>query len=259
MNNISVLSVTNVCKTFHVGAQDVPVLKDISFSVSTGDFLVIFGPSGSGKSTLLHTLLGLEIPTSGTVKLIDKNLYNGWSDDDRSEFRKQHIGMVYQQPNWIKALRVIENVTFPLLLLGTDKSESLEKATKLLDSVGMLQWTHYYPTELSSGQQQKIALARALITNPDVIIADEPTGNLDFTSGEELMKLLKGINEQGKTVIMVTHDLEYIRFAKDAIQIRDGQVVARYTEKDKEKLLEGIQSKRGDGSEENTKIPTKGK
>ena len=250
------MTVDTITKTFRVGTQDVQVLKGISFTVEKGDFMVIFGASGSGKSTLLHTLLGLEMPTSGNIHLLEKNMYDGLNDDDRSEFRKKHIGMVYQQPNWIKALKVIENVTFPLLLLGTDKNESFERGLKLLDSLGMVKWAHYYPTELSSGQQQKIALARALVTNPDVIIADEPTGNLDFTSGEELMQLLKDINQQGKTVIMVTHDLEYIRFAKDAIQIRDGQIIAKYADKEIAQLLKSIDSKRGDGdvpSEKNKK------
>lgn len=243
--NPPIISVTNVFKTFHVGMQDVTVLQNISFNVYPEDFMVIFGQSGSGKSTLLHILLGLEIPTSGTVKLIDKNLYGGWTEDDRSEFRKKHIGMVYQQPNWIKALNVIENVIFPLTLLGVEKSESFEKGAKILELVGMAKWAEYHPAELSSGQQQRIALARALITDPDMIIADEPTGNLDFSSGEEIMQLFKDTNSRGKTIIMVTHDLEYIRFAKDAIQIRDGQIVAKYTEKNKAKLLGSIKSKRG--------------
>ena len=123
----TVMTVDTITKTFRVGTQDVQVLKGISFTVEKGDFMVIFGASGSGKSTLLHTLLGLEMPTSGNIHLLEKNMYDGLNDDDRSEFRKKHIGMVYQQPNWIKALKVIENVTFPLLLLGTDKNESFER------------------------------------------------------------------------------------------------------------------------------------
>jgi putative ABC transport system ATP-binding protein len=245
MNNQPIISVENLSKSFHVGDQDILILKDISFPIHKNDFTVIFGPSGCGKSTLLHILLGLEIPTSGTVTMLGQNVYNGSIEDVRSEFRKLHIGMVYQQPNWIKSLTVIENIIFPLLLLGMEKQEALNKAEKLLLDIQMDKWTNYVPTELSSGQQQKIALARALVTDPEIIIADEPTGNLDFQSGEELMLLLQSLNKTGKTIVMVTHDLEYIKFANAAVQILDGKIVGIFGEKDKVKLLRSIKSKRG--------------
>ena len=178
----TIISVQHVSKSFHVGTQDVPVLKDISFEVKPLDFLIIFGPSGCGKSTLLHTILGLEEPSQGNVYFLGKNLYDGITEDDRADFRKVHAGMVYQQPNWIRSLTVVENVAFPLLLLGQDKYQNLEKAREILKTVEMLDWQNYIPNELSSGQQQRVALARALITNPEVIIADEPTGNLDYES-----------------------------------------------------------------------------
>lgn len=243
--NSAVISVKNICKSFHVGKQEVSILKDISFEVVKGDFVIIFGPSGCGKSTLLHIILGLEEPTKGLTLFLGKNLYESHNEDDRSDFRKLHIGMVYQQPNWIKALSVIENIAFPLLLLGLDKEETLEKAKIMLHTVEMFNWADYIPTELSSGQQQKIALARALITNPEVIIADEPTGNLDFESGQELMRLLTNLNKtQNKTIGMVTHDLEYLRYAKTAIKMFNGTIVGVYGEKDKNKLLSEIKSKR---------------
>ncbi len=261
----TVIDVQNISKSFHVGVQNVPVLKNISFQVKKGDFLIIFGPSGCGKSTLLHAMLGLEAPTTGKVMFLQTDLYapvvreNEFegrdelsavshelqSEDDRSEFRKLHIGMVYQQPNWIKSLTVIENVMFPLLLLGEPRGQSSEKASAMLRTVGMEQWSSYVPTELSSGQQQKIALARALITNPEVIIADEPTGNLDFNSGEDLMKLLGTLNkEQEKTIIMVTHDLDYLVYAKTALRMFNGEIIGQYGEKDHNKLLREIKSKR---------------
>jgi putative ABC transport system ATP-binding protein len=170
------------------------------------------------------------------------------TEDDRSEFRKLHIGMVYQQPNWIKALNVIENVSFPLLLLGVKKPEALEKAFDRLKSVNMQGWAYYLPGELSSGQQQRVSLSRALITDPEIIIADEPTGNLDFEAGQELMQLLTELNKTNKTIIMVTHDLEYLRFAKTAVRMLNGQIVGTYDEKSKGKLLTEIKGKRGSGN-----------
>lgn len=244
----AIILVHALSKSFHVGKQDVPVLKDISFEVDQNDFCVIFGPSGCGKSTLLHTILGLEAPSTGTCLFLSKNLYEGMDEDQRSDFRKNHIGMVYQQPNWIKSLTVLENVAFPLILMGKPKGESLEKAHTMLEVMGMGEWFGYAPTELSSGQQQKVALSRALVTNPEVIIADEPTGNLDFESGQELMQLLVKLNrEQAKTILMVTHDLEYLKFAKTVVKMFNGTIAGEYAEKDKETLLKDIKGKRGNG------------
>jgi putative ABC transport system ATP-binding protein len=240
----SIISVQHISKSFHVGVQDVQVLKDISINVNQGDFLVIFGPSGCGKSTLLHAILGLEGPTSGNITFLEKNLYNDTTEDDRSEFRKLHVGMVYQQPNWIKALNVIENVSFPLLLLGVNKPEALEKALEKLKSVDLQEWAYYLPGELSSGQQQRVSLARALITDPEIIIADEPTGNLDFESGQELMQLLTELNKTHKTIVMVTHDLEYLKFAKTAVRMFNGEIAETYDEKNKNKMLLKIKGKR---------------
>lgn len=243
-----VIKTDNVNKSFHVGTQDIQVLKGISFEIKSGDFSIIFGPSGCGKSTLLHGLLGLEAPTSGSVTILDKNLYLGTSEDDRSEFRKNHIGMVYQQPNWIKSLTVIENIRFPLLLKRVDPDSALLKAHEVLKRVEMDDWADYLPSELSSGQQQRVALGRAIITNPEIIIADEPTGNLDFEAGQMLMQLLQDLNQkEGKTIIMVTHDLEYLQFAKSGIKIFDGKVEELYSDTDKKGLMTQMKSKRGQG------------
>jgi len=243
--NEPVLEINNVGKTFQVGDQQVEVLKGINTRVNKGDFFVIFGPSGSGKSTLLHTLLGLERPTKGEVLSLGKDFYK-MSEDEAAEFRKTRIGMVYQQPYWIKSLTVLENVAFPLFLMGQLPSVALEKAKKMLEVVGMEGWSDYMATELSSGQQQKIQVARAMINDPVILVADEPTGNLDSQSGDELMALLQNLNEkEGRTVIMVTHDLEYLKFGTRIIRVVDGTIADEYSGKDKDRIVEEIVSKRG--------------
>jgi len=221
------IEVENLTKSFYVGKQLVPVLRGITVAIEEGKFVIICGPSGCGKSTLLHSILGLEPPTSGKISLMGKNLYeDGSTEDDRSNIRKKFVGMVYQQPNWVRSLKVIENVALPLQLLGVPKYEALEHAFSNLQIVGMTEWANYLPMELSSGQQQRVALARAIITDPKVIIADEPTGNLDFETGQNLMRLLQQLNkEMKKTVVMVTHDLEYLKYADQTITMLDGKVV----------------------------------
>jgi len=219
------IKVSNLYKSFPVANGEVEVLKNINLSIEKGKFTVIFGPSGCGKSTLLHTILGLEKPNKGAVRVLDKDLYRNYSEDSLSKFRKYNIGMVYQQSNWIKSIDVIHNVAFPLVLLGLKYEDRIAKASEILKSVGMLDWAGYHPSELSSGQQQKVSLARALISNPPIIIADEPTGNLDYESGEALLKFLKDFNKQeSRTILMVTHDLEYLRYADTAIKLFDGEV-----------------------------------
>lgn len=224
------IEIQNVGKTFPVKSQDVVVLSEISFDVNRGDFIVIFGPSGCGKSTLLHILLGLEQPSTGRVRFLGRSLYADMDEDSRSDFRKTHIGMVYQQPNWIKSLSVRNNIIFALRLNGLKAKEATKKADEVLSTIDMLQWADYIPSELSSGQQQKISLARAMVTNPDLLIADEPTGNLDFDSGQELMELLSKLNKSGKTIIMVTHDLEYLSFANRALKMFNGRIVEEITD-----------------------------
>lgn len=230
----SIIKVTNLSKNFKVDINQVKVLKNINFEVSKNDFMVIFGPSGCGKSTLLHTILGLEEPTGGFVYYNNQDIYEQelgrpTTDDQRADFRKINIGMVYQQANWIKSLKVWENVAFPLTLMGIDIMTRRQQVLSVLNDVGMANWADYLPSQLSSGQQQKIALARALISNPPLIIADEPTGNLDFESGKELMSLLSHLNtDKQKTVIMVTHDLEYLKYAKTIVKMFDGQIIEIY-------------------------------
>jgi ABC-type lipoprotein export system ATPase subunit len=242
----ALISVKNIEKNFLVGTQDVPVLKNISVDIKAEEFCVIVGPSGCGKSTLLHIILGLEEPTKGTVNFLQQDLYTNKDEDFRSVFRKKNIGMIYQQPNWIRSMTVLRNVAFPLLLLGMEETEAFAKAQKQLESVGLAEWSGYIPTELSSGQQQRIALARGLVNDPAVIIADEPTGNLDFDSGQAMMQLLFDLNQQQKkTIIMVTHDLEYLRFASSAIRLLDGKILAEYDKDALKVFIKDVKSKRG--------------
>lgn len=229
-SNKNIIKINDLSKSFLVGNQQVKVLKNVTFEVKNNDFLIIFGPSGCGKSTLLHTILGLEEPTGGSVSFLDQDVYEPslgafTTEDQRSEFRKLNIGMVYQQANWVRSLKVWENVAFPLTLCGVSLDSRHSQAMSVLSEVGMNDWADYIPTQLSSGQQQKVALARAIISNPRLIIADEPTGNLDFESGKELMSILSSLNrDQSKTIIMVTHDLEYLKYAKTVVKMFDGQI-----------------------------------
>lgn len=261
-NSNIVVQVNDIHKTFIVGNQDLNILKGISFKINKGDFLVIFGPSGCGKSTVLNTLLGLEPPTKGNVTFLGKDMYK-YDDDERAQIRKNDIGMVYQQSNWIKALNVVENVRFPLTLSGVSHAESTKKAMELLKLVKMDGVANQIPTELSSGQQQRVSLTRALITEPAMIIADEPTGNLDSKSGNEIMNLFKEFNNRGKTVVMVTHDLEYLSYATRAVNMLDGKVIGEYKEGDQELKDKSISKKRKDlsklGNLEKTELDNESK
>jgi len=225
LGNTIIIKIENLNKSFEITSGQVQVLKGISLEIGAGAFTVIYGPSGCGKSTLLHTILGLENPTSGKVFVFGKNIYTEYTEDTLADLRKTSIGMVYQQPNWVKSLNVEENVALPLTLLGIDLTTRINRAKEELQAVHMLEWAQYHPSELSSGQQQKVSLARALITNPRLIIADEPTGNLDFEAGEELIGMLKDFSRKtNKTVLMVTHDLEYLKHADSAVKMFDGQI-----------------------------------
>lgn len=254
MSSLSVpaIKLKKVNKSFEAAQRPVQVLKNINLTVDEGDFLIIFGPSGCGKSTLLHVILGLEPPSAGSsVQVLGKLMYSKYKDkevafdeDAAAEFRKQYIGMVYQQTYWIKSQNVLQNVAFPLLLLGETELAAQNKAQQVLESVGMVDWADYIPTELSAGQQQRVNLARALITNPQLLIADEPTGNLDFQAGQELMKMLVKLNQAGKTIVMVTHDLEYLPFASKAAEMFDGSIQGIYEGQEKQAVLKNLRSKK---------------
>lgn len=239
------VKVKGLKKNYIVGEQDVEVLRGMDFEIYSDDFAVIFGPSGCGKSTLLNIILGLEVPSSGEILVLDEPIYKDTDEDMRSKFRKKHVGMVYQQANWIKSLDIQENVAFPLMLQGIEKAEAIIRANEILSKVSMKEWASYHPLELSSGQQQRVSLARALITNPSIIVADEPTGNLDFQSGQDMMQLLADFNKQGKLIVMVTHDLEYLKYSTRLLKMFDGRLVGTFTGNEIKVIVSGADSKRG--------------
>ncbi|HOZ80729.1 MAG TPA: ABC transporter ATP-binding protein [Candidatus Woesebacteria bacterium] len=249
----TLIKVENIHKTFKVGQQDIEILKGIDLSIKMSDFAIILGPSGCGKSTLLHSILGLERPTEGKVIIEGNDMYS-MTDDDIVRYRKGKVGIVFQQPIWIKSLNVIENVCVPSRLIGLTLEEAEAKAMEKLKIVGLEQWIHHHPSELSSGQQQRVSLARALTLDPLMIVADEPTGNLDTVSGDELMDYLQRLcKERSMTVIMVTHDLEYLRYATALFHIIDGKLVETYDNEGAKKMAASAKTKKGDRTKVNVR------
>lgn len=219
-----VIEVNDLYKDFEVGKGRVEVLKGINLKIYSGEFVIIFGPSGCGKSTLLNTLVGLETPTKGTVEVRGHDLYK-MKADERATFRRKKYGIIYQQSNWIKSLNVLENVAFPLCVSGESDRKATQRARNLLHLFRLEEFERNLPTELSGGQQQRVSVTRALITNPWILIADEPTGNLDTISAADLMYALQFLNSELKrTVIMVTHNPDYEKYATAVIKMEDGQI-----------------------------------
>lgn len=211
-------------KSFVIGKEPYPVLNNISIEIFRGDFTIIYGPSGSGKSTLLNCLLGLEPPSSGKIWVGGERI-DSMTEDERSEMRAVKFGVVYQQPIWVKSLSVLENVALPLLIAGVEEKNAYKRAASALNVAGIEKLKRHRPTEISGGQQQRASLARALVHNPHVVVLDEPTGNLDSHSADEVMMLLQELNRgHDRTIIMVTHNLSYLPYANRTICIKDGKV-----------------------------------
>lgn len=214
----------NLWKSFQLGEVEVEVLRDITITIAKGEFVSIMGPSGSGKSTLLYLIGGLDKPTSGSIRINGKELAK-MQDEEESLLRRRDLGFVFQFYNLIPNLTVAENVMLPVLLDGKNLKREEGKLEQILEDVGLSDRRHHTPRELSGGQQQRVAIARALINEPDIILADEPIGNLDSKTGTEIMKLLKRINrERGKTIIQVTHSEEAAAYGDRIIHVRDGKV-----------------------------------
>jgi putative ABC transport system ATP-binding protein len=214
---------TDVVKLYRMGSQDVRALAGVSVSFLPGSFWAIMGPSGSGKSTMLNLLGCLDRPTSGRYTLERRDI--GTLDDDAlSDVRLRHLGFIFQSFNLLPQLTVEENIQLPLYYLGWDPGESRLRARELAARVGLGSRLGHRPAELSGGQQQRVAVARALANDPALILADEPTGNLDTATGREIMRLLGELNEQGKTIIMVTHEREIATYAHGRLRMKDGRV-----------------------------------
>ncbi len=221
---MKIAEVINLRKTYYLGGVAVEALKGITLSFEEGDFAAIMGPSGSGKSTLLNLLGCLDKPTSGTYHLGEQDV-SQLSDDELSEIRSKRLGFIFQSYNLIPQLSVLENIEVPLVYQGASPAECKERSRKIAELVGLGGRVNHRPMELSGGEQQRVAIARAIVNDSLIILADEPTGNLDSATGMEILSLLSRLNEQGKTILMVTHDERVAAQAKSIIRLRDGLLV----------------------------------
>ena len=214
----------NLQKYFRTEEVETRALRGVDIEVREGEFVAIMGPSGCGKSTLLNVLGLLDNPTSGTYHLQGTDV-SALSEDDRTRLRRGIIGFVFQSFNLIDELNVRENIELPLLYMGVPASERGPRINEVMERMGISHRSHHYPNQLSGGQQQRVAIARAVVTRPRLILADEPTGNLDSTNGKEVMALLRQLNESGTTVVMVTHSMRDASYATRTINLFDGEVV----------------------------------
>lgn len=215
-------------KIFRTESVQTTALNEVSLDINQGEFIAIMGPSGCGKSTLLNILGLLDNPTSGELWFLDQEV-SRFSENNRTDLRNGNIGFVFQSFNLIDELTVFENVELPLLYAGVSVRERAERVNKALERMQIAHRTEHYPQQLSGGQQQRVAIARAIVTNPRIILADEPTGNLDSTNGNEVMSLLKELNDDGATVVMVTHSEDNAREAKRIIRMMDGCILTEST------------------------------
>jgi putative ABC transport system ATP-binding protein len=214
----------DIRKTYRMGTLDVEVLKGINLQIDTGEFVSIMGTSGSGKTTLMNIIGCLDVPTSGRYFLTDKEVSH-LTDDELSVIRNEHVGFVFQNFYLLPYATVVENILLPTLYVEHHKDGAEKRAQNILHLVGLEERAKFKPTQLSGGEQQRVAIARALINNPDLVLADEPTGQLDSTTSTEIMSLFRKMNEQGKTILLITHDAAVASYAKRIVHIRDGVIV----------------------------------
>lgn len=229
MSNKALMTLKDIVKTYHLEGYSSTVLKEVSLNVYQGDLLAIVGASGSGKSTLMNIIGLLDKADSGTYLLQERNVA-ALTDDDAAQLRNQHIGFVFQQFNLLPRFTALQNVALPLVYRGTPAEEINQRVHAVLEHVGMGRYAQHRPTQLSGGQQQRVAIARALVTEPQVILADEPTGALDSRTGNEVMNLFLALHEQGRTIIMITHDEHIASLCKRRIVLADGAVLRESAE-----------------------------
>lgn len=237
------IQVSNLTKIYRTGAHPVVALKEINLEIKTGEFVSIMGPSGSGKSTMLNLLGCLDTPTSGSYKL-DGIETSALDDTSMARIRNQKIGFVFQNFNLLPRMTILRNVELPMLYAGIDARERIKRATLALERVGLANRLNHHPNQISGGQAQRVAIARALVNEPAVILADEPTGNLDTCSGEEIMYIFQDLNRDGVTIVLVTHERDIALHSSRIIHFRDGRIVG--DEKVKNPLNAAEQLKRMD-------------
>jgi len=198
------------------------VLRNVNLEIPPGSFTIVHGPSGSGKSTLMNVVVGLQKPTTGRATVCGVDLY-GVNDDQRAAFRARHLGLMFQTNYWLASLSIVENVAMPLILAGETRTSARNRAHKAIESIGLTQYENYMPSVLSVGQQQRFSMVRAMVSEPKLLVADEPTGNLDSVNGDLIMNLMSEIHAGGTTIMLVTHNPEYLSWGTHAIVVRDGE------------------------------------
>ena len=220
----SAIALKDVYKIYSLEGGEVPAINGISLRINQGDFVALIGPSGSGKSTAMNLVGCLDTATKGDI-FLGKHNTKSLSESDLAQVRGKKIGFIFQTFNLISSLNALENVALPMMFQAVPRSTRLSKAKKLLEQVGLANRMHHLPQQLSGGQRQRVAIARALINDPEIILADEPTGNLDTKTGKEIMDILQGLHKQGKTIILVTHNPDLTQLATKVIRLKDGEIV----------------------------------
>jgi len=224
----TIIHLDNVSKIYQMGEVEVPALRGVTVEIKNGDFVAIMGASGSGKSTMMNLIGCLDTPTKGNIFLKNQDITK-LSESDLATLRGRTIGFIFQQYNLIPSISAFENIMLPMEFLEYDDKTAIEKTRKILKIVGLEDKGHHLPTQLSGGQQQRVSIARSLAADPEIILADEPTGNLDSVTGKGIMEMFNKLwKEEGKTIIMVTHDLKLAKYAHTTIELKDGQIMKIY-------------------------------